>query len=299
MPAASSRRPVRCLDCFWTGSRKTDEPDGTPLEKGCPNGHDRVVVGGPPPTLVQTTPSGIEIAFWDSLNVESGQKQQRRYTVNGERFRSVTTYLGVLSKDALLDWVATETREGRDWRQTRDEAGERGDHLHRLLLAAVLKQKVSLADLPDEYRVWGQAAMRWLRYRNPKVDEAEQMVASLEHRYSGRFDLLCSILGTRGLLVDFKTVSKWSHDGDELRPPFPENLLQLDLYAGAMAESGYPAPERGVVVRLGPDASFDETFVDLDPERPLGVLAAHRSREAATAALREARKTPDREAVAA
>lgn len=297
---ASEKRPVRCLDCFWTGSRKTDAPDGTPLEKGCPNGHDAVVVGGPPPTLVQTTPSGIEIAFWDSENIESGQPQQRRYTVNGERFRSVTTYLNVLAKDALLDWVATETREGRDWRKTRDDAAERGDHLHRMLLRAVLGERVSLADLPDDdYRVWGQAALRWLRYRNPRVLEAEQMVASLAHRYSGRFDLLAAILGTPRLLVDFKTVSKWSYDGDELRPPFPENLLQLDLYAGALAESGYPPVELGCVVRLGPDGNFDETFVELDPDRPLGVLAAQRSRSAAEKALREARKTLQIEAVAA
>lgn len=289
------KRPVRCLACFWTGSRKTGEPDGTPLPKPCPNGHDRVVVGGPPPTLVQHTPNGIEILFWDSINVESGERQQRRYRVNGERFKSVTTYLGTLAKDALLDWVEREVKAGRDWRQTRDEAAERGDHLHRLLLAAVLGEKVSLADLPDEYRIWGQAAMRWLRDRQPEVIEAERMVASLTHRYSGRFDLLAGIMDAR-VLVDFKTVTKWSYDGEALRPPYAENLLQLDLYAGALIESGYDPVEHGVIVRLGPDGNFDETLVTLDPECPLGVIAAHHSRAAAERRLREARAAAVREA---
>lgn len=266
-----------------------------------------------PPTSVESTPSGIEIAFWDSVGAD-GLPQQRRYAVNGDRFVNVTTVLGILDKPALLDWAANLAREGQDWRDVRDEAGDRGKGAHDLILRSMLRKKTSLSDLPDDWRSWGQAAFRWLRARQPKVVEAECMVAAPSHGFAGRMDLLAVIDGTL-TLVDFKTVTKWAYrkkrcsecrdgcenceggyvDGD-LYPPYEENLLQLDLYAQAIEESGYTEPERGLVVRLGPDGEYDETFVNLQPERGLGILRAYRCKAAASSELRDARQ---REAVPA
>lgn len=283
---------VRCREpgCNWTGSRKTDAAIDTPLVKPCPNGHT-VVVGGPPPTKVETTPSGFRIEFWDSHNIESGAEQRRRYTVNGDRLQSVTTILGVLAKDALLGWVERLTLEGLNWRDVRDEAGERGHESHDLLLRALLSERTSLSDLPDEYRAWGQAAFRWLRARAPKVIQAECMVASVEHGYAGRFDLLAQ-LGRDRPRIDFKTSTNWAHKRDkngeptdEVLPPYPETALQLDLYEGAAVESGYPPADYGLVVRLGPDGRYDETPFELDPERGLRILNAYRARAEANKAL--------------
>lgn len=260
-----------------------------------------------PPTSTESTPSGIEIAFWDSVG-EDGKPQQRRYAVNGDRFVNVTTILGVLDKPALLDWAANLAREGQEWREVRDQAGDRGKSAHDLILRALLSERTSLADLPDEYRAWGQAAYRWMRDRRPEVIEAERMVAAPSHGFAGRLDLLAEIDGTL-TLCDWKTASAWKRkrkrcpecrDGCEscdggyvegdLYPPYDENLLQLDLYAQAIAESGYPEPERGLIVRLGPDGNYDETFVDLLPDRGLGILQAYRCKAAAGTALRDARK---------
>lgn len=269
-----------------------------------------------PPNSVETTPSGIEIAFWDQVGLD-GLPQQRRYAIDGERLVNVTTVLGVLDKPALLDWAANLAREGKSWRDVRDEAGERGKDTHSLLLAALLRERFSIADLPEETQAHAQAGVRWKRARRPKVVEAERMVAAPSHGYAGRIDLLAELDGLPGLtLVDFKTVTKWSRkkvkhkdcggegcsncDGGkvegELYPPYDENLLQLDLYTPAIEESGYPVPDQGMVVRLGPDGEYDETIVDLVPERGLGILRAYRCKAAATTALRDARK---REAVAA
>lgn len=248
-----------------------------------------------PPNCTERTPSGTEIAFYDTVGVD-GEPQQRRYMVDGRRVANVTTILGVLAKEALLGWVERLTREGKNWRDVRDEAGERGADSHHLLLQALTGGAASLSDLPDEYRPYGQAGFRWVRARSLEVIEIERMVASTTYGYAGRLDLLANIDSTR-TLTDFKTITKWSYkrrDGEltagETYPPYDENLLQLDLYQGALVESGFDPAERGLIVRLGPDADYDETFVDLDPQRGLAILAAYQAKQRAGAALREAGK---------
>lgn len=243
------------------------------------------------PNAVETTPSGIEIAFYDSVGVD-GEPQQRRYLVNGERVLNVTTILNVLAKEALLTWVERLTREGKDWREVRDDAAGRGTDTHHLILRVLTGEKASLADLDADARPWGQAAYRWMVDTDPAVVLTETMVASPEHGYAGRLDLLAKIDGWL-TLADFKTVSRWAHKKgkpDELLPPYDENLLQLDLYSGAIEDSGYPTPERGAIIRLGPDGSYDETFVQLDPERGRRILAAHLAKRDAGKSLREARE---------
>lgn len=247
-----------------------------------------------PPNAVTVTPAGDEIAYYDSTGVD-GEPQTRRYLVNGERFLNVTTVLGVLAKEALLHWVARETAAGRDWRETRDSAAKRGTDTHALIAGILAGERVSLAELDDEHRGWGQAAFRWLRDREPDVELSETMVACPAEGYAGRLDLVATVAGRR-TLCDFKTVTAFAYKRskgeptDEKLPPYDENLLQLDLYAGALIASGYELPDRGLIVRLGPDGSYDETFCELDPDRGLAILAAHRAKRAAGRALREARK---------
>lgn len=247
-----------------------------------------------PPNSTTVTPSGIEIEFYDSTGVD-GEKQQRRYLCNGERYVNVTTVLGVLDKsDALIPWALGLHEQGLDWREVRNEAGNRGTSTHDVVIRALLRERVSLDDLEAEHRPYGQAGYRWKRARDPKVLGAELLVAAPSHQLAGRLDLLCEIEGAL-VLADLKTLTKWARTKKgELYPPYPENLLQLDLYTQCLIESGYEAPERGLIVRLGPDGEYDETWVDPLPERGLRVLDAYRARAAANTALRDAR----REAVA-
>lgn len=259
-----------------------------------------------PPTSVEVLPSGDRIEFWDSVDAD-GNKQQRRYLVNGERFANVTTILDVLAKEALLDWAANLAREGRDHRRVKAEAGDRGKISHHLLLQLLTKQGPTLADLAPEHRAYGQAAFKWVRHCRPEVLESERMVASCDHRYAGRLDLFAGIDGVR-TLVDFKTVTKWSYLRDretkeltdEKYGPYDENLLQLDLYQGARIECGLEPAERGLIVRLGPDAEFEETFIErrvkgkrvvtkgLDPHRGVAILNAYRAKAKAAKELRAA-----------
>ncbi len=233
------------------------------------------------PNVVETTPSGVEIAFYDSIGVD-GEPQQRRYLVDGERLVNVTTATGIYMKEALLGWVATETREGRDWRETRDLASKRGTSTHDLILRMLIG-RASLADLADEDRPFGQAGARWLFDRSPKVLDAERMVASPEHGFAGRFDLLAHLDGQR-TRVDFKTVTSWAYKRaqgkptDRKLPPFFENVLQLSGYELAARESGYDESDQLLIVRLGPDGTYDETVVPYVPERFLCALAAYQAK---------------------
>jgi hypothetical protein len=279
------RKPVRCRTCHWTGQRATDLSDGEAHPKPCPKGHE-VTVGGWPPSVVETTPNGVLIEFWDETNIETGEAQQRRYRINGEKVPSATTILGVLNKPALLDWAARLAREGRDWRDVRDEAAERGTDSHTLACGLLAGDRVGLQDLKDEHRAYGQAAMRWISRRRPQVEQLERMVASTEHGYSGRLDLLGRVSEGLGLW-DYKSVTKWAHnDKGDVLPPYDENALQLDLYSGALVESGYPAPDFGGVVRLGPDGEYEETLFELDPSRGLAILGAYQAKADAGRALR-------------
>ncbi|HEX5591986.1 MAG TPA: hypothetical protein VFX35_01415 [Solirubrobacterales bacterium] len=247
-----------------------------------------------PPTSVEVLPNGTKIEFWDSVDAE-GNDQQRRYMVNGERFANVTTILDVLSKEALLDWAANLAHEGKNWRAVRAEAGERGTLNHHLLLRLLTGEGGSLADLPEQWRKHGQAGFKFVHRRKPKVRECERMVAHCGHRYAGRLDLLAEI-DEKLPLVDFKTVTKWSYvkkDGaetEEKYPPFAENLLQLDLYQGARIECGLQPAECGLIVRLGPDAEVEETWVDLDPDRGFKIVETYRARSEARKVLADAAK---------
>jgi hypothetical protein len=197
--------------------------------------------------------------------------------VQSTRLVAVSTILRTLAKDALLDWAADLARVGEDWREVRGKAATRGTGAHDLVVGTLLKKRTSLADLPEKYRPWGQAAYRWLAHANPKVEAAEQVVVSTEHRYAGRFDLFTA----DGIRIDFKTVTRWAERNGKRLPPYPENVLQLDLYEQAAVESGFPAADVGMIVRLGPDGTYDETPVNPEPERGLAVLGAYRARAAA------------------
>lgn len=237
-------------------------------------------------------PSGLTVYYRDSDHsywLEVRERGGKWTAVRDSRVTNVTTILGVLAKDALLDWAANLAREGEDWREVRREAAERGTSSHDIVMRTLLGQRTSLADMDDEHRPYGQAAFRWMRERRPVLKAAESIVVSSEHRYAGRFDLLT----TDNVLCDLKTVSKWAERNGRRLPPYPENCLQLDLYAQAMVESGFDRPEHGVVVRLGPDGTWDEHPVELDPQRGLDVLAAYRARAAATKALRAGLPKPE------
>lgn len=253
------------------------------------------------PNATETTPAGHVIEFYDSIGVD-GEKQQRRYVIDGERLPSVTTVTGIFDKSRAFVKKALELeRQGLDWYTYTDEAAKRGTEAHDWLVKA-LAEGASLDGVDDAYRPWVQQGASWLFDREPKVIEAERMIVgylpvakddgyTTAPAYSGRFDLLCELDGLR-TLVDFKTLTKppykWK-DGERngVWPPYPENALQLNAYAAALPHTGYPEAEQLCIVRLW-DGGYDETPAPFAPSRFEDCFNAYRAKLDTEAELRKA-----------
>ena len=266
---------VRCLTCGWDGNRKSELPLNAPQPKPCPK-CDGVVLTGPwPPNSAETTPSGLRIEFWDERRAEiPTAEQKRRYLVDGKKLPSVTHFTGLLDKPGLLWWVADLVRQGLDWQDEKKRAGRRGTVTHQVALDLLTGKRRALSSVEEAHRPYAQAISAWILERQPEVIEAERMVASVEHGYSGRLDLHAELRGWDGApRIDFKTKEKWPVDQDgHRRRPYETEVMQLDLYEIAAVESGYPAADFGLIVRLGPDGTYDESPFRLCPFRPLSLL---------------------------
>lgn len=243
-------------------------------------------------------PAGFSIDYFDSIGVD-GKPQQRRYMLDGTRTVSVSTVAKYIDPDAdgLLYWATGLTYEGiaeladllddtewlrsresieaalkeaeLTWHDLRSKAAVRGTNVHELILAALAENRTlpSLAKLTEDERAYGQAVMRWWTDRRPRPILTEQMVASAEHGFAGRFDLLCEIDGET-VLVDAKTRGKGV--------PRLSDHVQLAGYAIASEESGFPAPDRQLALILTPEGEPVECDGLAEPDDFLAALDVYR-----------------------
>ena len=65
---------------------------------------------------------------------------------DGTRVPSVTTYLGVLAKPALIHWAWELGVQGLDYRKVRDQAGDVGTLVHYLILCQLQGQEPDLSE---------------------------------------------------------------------------------------------------------------------------------------------------------
>jgi hypothetical protein len=191
---------------------------------------------------VEHLPSG-EVVFYSDAS--------HRYWLLDDKkvpLTAVSSVLGVLDKPGLLHWVRTVTLKGEDFWDVRDEASTRGTSVHNAAeVLANTGTPPSLSDFPETDRGYVQALASWWLDARPDVIATEVIVASLEHRFAGRFDLLCTINGRR-CLCDFKTSKKI----------YPREMFaQLEAYEGASVECGYPPTDDRLIVRLGEDGTHE------------------------------------------
>ena len=264
------------------------------------------------PNAIEVLPSGIEIAYYDSTGAD-GLPQQRRYMVAGERTASVSTISKYMdpSVDGLMYWTAGLTCEGiaglvkqggdlswlntgqsiqgalRDakltWTDIRDKRATEGTNVHEKVFAALASRHAmpSLDDVSEDERGYAQAAMRWWGDRDPKPILTEQMTASEQHGFAGRFDLLCEIDGER-VLCDAKTRAK------------PKSRLsdhvQLAGYELANREAGLGESDKQLVLILLPDGDYCEVEGQAMPDDFLAALAVYRRKSDLGKLMRKAEK---------
>ena len=267
-----------------------------------------------------TTPSGISIVFEDGLPDPVTEKsKQRCYLVNGQKLPSVTTILGMLDKPGLIWWSEKITAEGcielaregmlplqtdaalgqlasRQLRhfQVSEKKAERGKLSHEDLVHLAAGEALpGLDTYPGEQRAFARGLSGLMADLRPTIHESEQMVASVEHGFAGRPDMVVT-LGAEHLpdgsllppgrgLLDLKTHDKMprtkpsqTYPKGNLKTPWPEALLQVGLYEVARRESGYEATDWQGVIRVDAEGFADFTVSWLEPERALDLLPAFR-----------------------
>lgn len=183
--------------------------------------------------------------------------------VYGETGRGIDWECDPPTKDELR--TELKKRGLTPWSQ-RDKAAARGNWVHDVLEA--LGQSGDIPDLsgfPDEVAGHARAVLRWFIDYRPEFVSTEVQVTSLEHRFSGRYDIRakvrfeescggCEFCDGEGwcpeewlCLIDLKT----SKDVYPLTH-FP----QLAGYELASVEMGFPATDAQFVLNTKPDGTY-------------------------------------------
>ena len=178
---------------------------------------------------------------------------------DGIRVPSVTTYLGILNKPALVGWAWKLGTEGLDYMKVKDEAGRIGTLTHYLVNAEVsgqpLDDEVMRDYTPNEI---AQASipmgkfLEWHKQHKLAPIVMEEPLVSELYGFGGTPDFYGEVDGVLTLL-DYKT-GKAIYD---------EAFYQVAAYKELLEEHGY-AVESVHILRLGKDEieGFEDRVVE-------------------------------------
>ena len=165
---------------------------------------------------------------------------------DGTRVPGCTTICNQLDKPALIDWAWKLGREGKDWREERDSAGDTGTQVHELILNFLLGEEIVIPDddiVLDCFRKF----LRWwgkeLKSNNVDTLITEQPFISEKLRFGGQPDIY---IVTINKLIDIKT-------GGGI---YDSYWIQLAGYDILLRENGYN-PKEYQIVWLPKDDRFD------------------------------------------
>lgn len=145
---------------------------------------------------------------------------------DGTRVPSVTTILGRFKEaGGLIHWAWELGKEGKDYRQVRDEAAASGTTAHEAVEAWANGQTIELTD--ERAKKSFEAFLEWANQTQLKIDETEVALVSEKHRFGGTLDAML-IRGKRSL-GDWKTSNA----------VYPEYLCQIAAY-GILWEENFP-----------------------------------------------------------
>ena len=183
------------------------------------------------------------------------------HKADGTRVPSVTTYLGVLGKPALIHWAWELGVQGLDYRKVRDQAGDTGTLVHYLILCQLKEEEPDLSYYtPQDLASAASPMNKFNEGLKGKILEPillETPLVSETYGFGGTPDFYGRVDGVLTLL-DFKT-------GKEV---YQEAFYQVAAYKRLLEELGYGV-ECAKIIRIG--KSEDEGF----EERATGNLEAH------------------------
>lgn len=172
--------------------------------------------------------------------------QKGGYRLKDEtRVPSVTTILGRF-KDAggLIHWAWDLGKQGKDYREVRDEAANAGTIAHEAVEAWIKNEPYNVQD-PRAQKSFA-AFLEWADQTQLKVIETEVPLVSEKHRFGGTLDAM--LIRGRVSLGDWKTSNGI----------YPEYLCQVAAY-GILWEENFPdRPIEGGYHLM----RFDKTYGD-------------------------------------
>lgn len=161
----------------------------------------------------------------------------RFYKVDGERYPSVTTILGILEKSGLAKWRGSVGNQEAD--RISKEAADHGTAIHALVEQINLGNRGPFGE-PDDTVV--KAYIEWYDKNISHVLGAERLVASRRFKYAGTADGVIVLNGDRdATVIDLKT-SKTDLGQREW-------ALQLAAYALALEEEDIYCRRR-IILRM-------------------------------------------------
>lgn len=174
---------------------------------------------------------------------------------DGARVPSVTTILGVLAKQALLDWAWRCGCDGLDYKVVRDQAGDIGTLAHAMVVAHLKGETADTSEYSPEMVSQAENAVlsfyTWLDQQTVEPILIEEQLVSEAHGYGGTLDLYARING-KAVLVDFKTS----------KAIYSEHVTQVSAYAQMLMENGHDV-DGAFILRIGKEenTSFETRLI--------------------------------------
>jgi len=180
---------------------------------------------------------------------------------DGTRVPSVTTYLGILAKPAVVHWAWQCGVQGLDYQKVKEQAGDIGTLVHYLILCRLKNTEPDLSDYTQNDITATVSPMdkftEWLSGHELEPILMETPLVSEKYRFGGTPDFYGKVDG-KPTLLDFKTSKE----------VYTENFYQLAAYVELLREHGYEVGSARII-RVG--KSLDEGF----EERMAGNLENH------------------------
>ena len=240
----------------------------------------------------------------DRMKLDLNAPHQKYFHKDGKQVVGVTSYLGVLSKDALMPWAAKMEREGiRDWLAAGNDlaslprpyfyagktqkAADLGTIAHAHIEAWLTGCELDPDGLdPTAYEQAKEPLARfveWWESEGMVLVVSEQQLVHEQERFGGTIDFVCRDRDGRVVLGDIKTT------GPNRSWPYDTVVAQVAAYE-QLWNSAVKAPnapvERVVVARVGKEASDPGERVWLDSRTRLAGWALFRAAKDAYEAKR-------------
>ena len=154
------------------------------------------------------------------------------HTADGQRVPSVTTILSRFKESGgLIHWAWSLGKEGKDYREVRDQAADAGTLAHNMVEQFIHHEPVECptepASVVAKAKKSFEAFQEWARQTNLVVDKTEMPLVSEKYKFGGTFDAI--LVNGKRAMGDWKTSNAI----------YSEYLAQIAAYA-ILWEENFP-----------------------------------------------------------